>query len=535
MTDIVAKTDAMPTKLWQEVLSDQVELEPRSGDTRLVPDFMDLVKITEDVRSRSMNVINRANDLTLLRDEFVDIFNNMGKILDESEKKGSILIDKTALLARRDEEHKHLKGRYEALSAERDQYSHDNALLRGQVERFNTMVSGREARINELEADLKKGREEAVVVRSDLERMRAAHTSSESKLQDAREQLHRQEAAISEYVAQLTELTDRCSLSEFQTTALEKRLIDSQSTVNGLRDSLANAERRNEEATQRLVQANDQILTLQGKITAAEAAIAAAKVASNVSENLSLEREQSIRDDLDRLNKVLSVEQSRAEASESQLSVSRAELQETAAQLRAKNREVEQLVAKCAPLEERLDAALKEITALNEHVANGEKSRSTLADKAQAMIRAMSDLKAKLELADQRAKQLEDRLASNTVLASTDREQFERKIHALNEELEKERSAHRVASSALEAARGKLANYRSSSSLHDAFNQVERLSPKDSPLANSSIHTPEARRNIGWSSLSEGHEPTKPAPSSTQPLISKLDAFPRKAASQEGR
>jgi chromosome segregation ATPase len=535
MTDIVAKSEATPTKFWQNILSDPAELEPLQGDSRLMPDFMDLVKITEDVRSRSINVISRANELALLRDEFVDIFNNMGKILDESEKKGSILIDKTALLARRDEEHRQLKGRHEALSAERDQYSHDNSLLRGQVERFHTMVSGREARINELEADLKKGREEVLGLRTDLEKLRSVHTSAETKLGEARDQLHHQENAISEYAAQLTEITDRCSLAEFQTAALEKRLIESQSTVNGLRDSLANNEKRNEEASQRLAQANEQILALQSKLTAAEAAITAAKVANNVAENLSHEREQSIRGELDRLNKVLSVEQSRAEAAESQLNVSRADLQETASQLRAKGREIEQLVAKCTPLEDRLEGALREISALNEQVANGEKSRSTLADKAQAMVRAMADFKAKLELADQKSKQFEDRLASNSALASSDRAQLERKIQLLNEELEKERSAHRVASSALEAARGKLANYRSASSLHDTLGYVDRSTSKDPQFTNSSNQTTEARRNSGWTTLPDGPEPAKPAQPSMQPLVSRLDAFPRKASPQESR
>ena len=67
----------------------------------------------------------------------------------------------------------------------------------------------------------------------------------------------------------------------------------------------------------------------------------------------------------------------------------------------------------------------------------------------------MSDLKAKLELAEERVKQYEDRLGSDAVSAAVDREQLERRIHALTESLEKERAAHLVAESALSAARGR--------------------------------------------------------------------------------
>jgi chromosome segregation ATPase len=534
MTENAASPGAAPTKLWQDILLNQGDLDGIANASPLATDGIDLAKISEEVRSRSASVSKRAQELALLRDEFADIFISVDKVLDEAAKNNSSLIDKTAVLARKEEEHKQLNSRYLTLSAEHDQIFHDNALLRSQVERFTTMISGREARINELEASLNRSRDEAAGFRKDLEKLRPAYASSEEHLQEAREQLHRQETAIAQYGVHITELTDRCSLAELQGAAFEKRLIESQSTVNGLRDSLTNGEKRYDETLQRLNQANELISTLQGKVSAAETAVAATKVATNVAESLWLERKQSMREEIARLNEVIGVEGSRAEAAESQLRGLRVELQGAAAQLRAKDRDIDQLVTKCTPLEERLESAQREIAALSGQVVNGEKSRAALADKAQAMMRAITDLKSKLELAEQRGKQLEDRIASNTALASTDREQLAKKVRTLGEELEKERAEHRVAANAPETSRSKLADYRTANGIHDARGQLERLSSRALQLdENAPDRTINPPRSSEWAKLSDAAERIKTQQAATKPLISKLNALPRQAPPEE--
>jgi hypothetical protein len=72
------------------------------------------------------------------------------------------------------------------------------------------------------------------------------------------------------------------------------------------------------------------------------------------------------------------------------------------------------------------------------------------------MIRAMSDLKSKLELSEERAQQYQSRLAAEAVSAAVEREQLQRQIQGLTGSLEKEKAAHLLAAGALSVARGRL-------------------------------------------------------------------------------
>lgn len=415
-----------------------------------------LAHLAEGVRERCLDVITRADQLAALRQDLVGVFAEVGKILKETEGTSSALIHRTALLAHEEEEHENLKALYHALKDESQRHAHENALLRAEIERSGDLVSAREARIQALEEDLAKAREEIEQLRKALEQGEAARIATAEKLDEAVRDLARQEETISAHIAQIAELSDRNSIAELRSAASENSLLESQSLAKRLRDSLIESQQEAAGLALKLETANGEVARLQTKIKDADSALVAAKVAQQVAETVWRERDQRTGDEIERLNKVASAEQARAEAGDAQLAAARAELQEAAAKLRMKEREAEHLGGRIAPLEQRIKSATDEIGALNEKLAEGERSRAALADRAQAIVRAMSDLKAKLEVAEERAQQYESRLASDAVGAAVDREQLERRIHALTESLEREKAAHLMAASALTAARSRL-------------------------------------------------------------------------------
>ena len=126
--------------------------------------------------------------------------------------------------------------------------------------------------------------------------------------------------------------------------------------------------------------------------------------------------------------------------------------------------------ARIASLDEYVKEAAQEIADLNRKLVDAEKSGAALADRSQALVRAMNDQKAKLENAEERAQLLEERLAAQSARFAADSEQLQQKIRALIEKVEEEKVARVVISGALEAARSKTANNpRGESSLLDIF------------------------------------------------------------------
>jgi chromosome segregation ATPase len=210
--------------------------------------------------------------------------------------------------------------------------------------------------------------------------------------------------------------------------------------------------------------------------------LVSAKLAYEIAQTIWQEKEQTTSDELDRLSRQANTERARAEASDSQLAATRAELQTTAASLRSAEREVEQLTVKITPLDERIEGLVREIASLTEKMADSDRSRSALADRAHAMVRAMSDLKAKLELAEEKAQQLEGRLSSEAARSAANSEQLEARIRSLTESFEKEKAARVVALSALAAARSKVIRQREGESLHDILARADTMNAEALPM-----------------------------------------------------
>jgi chromosome segregation ATPase len=465
------------------------------------PDFNVMATVNEDIRERCLNVIHRTEEILSLRQDFVGIFGEVEKILHQGELTSTSLVERTALLRREEEEHSKLRALHASLEEESERNLNENALLKSEVERFDLLVGARESRINSLESELAREKDAANALRGALEQERQEHSASAERLRDAVSEMENLSETVTNQHARIAELSDQNSLAEFQNVALERAFAESQGATRSLREQQIEAQKHIEALTNSLGEANREIEAMRGQAKIADAAMAATKLDHEIGQAVWLEKGQATSDEIERLKSEAASERARADASETQLAATRAEVQSVSAMLRVKEREAEQLSSKLDPLTSRVRSAADELSSLSERMAESEKSRAALADRAHAMVRATADIKTKLELAEERSQQLEGRLATEAVRSAANSEQLEIKIRALIEELEKEKAAHLVALSSLEASRGRIIRQRGSETLLDILSRPEGDSDdvgadRANGIAESAEATPEARPKL---------------------------------------
>jgi chromosome segregation ATPase len=450
------------------------------GGLRSSPAELDaLARTNEELRDRCINIVNRADDLLTLRNEFIEVFGEVGKILKNTEGTSASLVQRSTMLALEEEEHAALKVRHRALHEENESHRSENSALRGEIQRYGELVSGREARIQELETELTVEKDTTATLQAALEQERFMANMATEKLQAAVANIRNNEVLIETLQAHNAALSDRCSTAEFHSLALQDNLAQSVSGGEQLRENLAAMEHKAEGLAQGLSAAEAEMANFRKRTDTLEATLSTTRIEHDMAQTLWQQRGKENRDEIAGLEAQLSAERSRADAADQLLAATRVELNAKDSDLRAKESHADQLEAKITPLSERAEESRKLVAELEAKATEDEKARARLADRAQALVRAMNDKRAKLESAEERAELLKERLANETTKSAADIELLEQKIHALTVQLEKEKNARIVMSGALEAARSNVTRRRPISSMRDILTRAEEAEPQD--------------------------------------------------------
>jgi chromosome segregation ATPase len=449
-------------------------VDETDGATPESPGELDvLARTNEELRDRCINIVNRSEDLLTLRNEFIEVFGEVGKILKNAEGTSATLVQRSTMLELEEEEHGALKVRYRALHEENETHRGENSALRSEVQKYGELVSSRETRIEELETELIAEKDRAATLSSTVEQERFMANLASEKLQTALAETRSNEAQVATLQSDNAALNDRCSTSEFHARALQANLAQINSAAEGLREALAASQYRADGLAQGLGAAEIEIDNLRKRSEALDQALSIARMEHDMAQTLWQQRAKDSRDETVMLEAQVGAERSRADAAEQLLGEARAELHANIADLRAKELHLEELEAKIKPLSERGEEARKTIAEFESKASEDEKSRAKLADRAQALVRAMSDTKAKLESAEERADLLKERLANETERTAAEIEQLEQRIHGLTVQLEEERNARVVMAGALEAARTNVARRGSISTMHDILTRAD--------------------------------------------------------------
>jgi chromosome segregation ATPase len=466
-------------RAWRDVILSRSATRPPPLDQQREPpaDVNYLGQLTEEVRERCLGIIHRADSLATLREDIARVFAEVGRILKDAEETSATLTHCTALLVHEREQHEILKMQHHALREENERRLDESALFQAEIERFGKLILTREERITALEEELSKSRLSGEEIRRELEEERGLRAATSQNLDETLRDLADQEEELSRQLAQITVLNDQVSLADLRVAASENSHLESQASARRLSVSLAESQDTIGSLEQELEACRNELAKLQSRAIDAESNLVSVKVAHQVAESVWRERDQRTAEEIDHLKRAASAENARAEANESQLIAARTELQDLLAKLRMKEREVEHLTGRIAPLEHRIKGMIDEAAGSSERIAQDERSRAVLADRAQAMIRAMSDLKSKLEVSEERAQQYQSRLAAEAVSAAVEREQLQRQIQGLTGSLEKEKAAHLLAAGALSVARGRLGLEWDVNGPFGVLPEPERLDP----------------------------------------------------------
>jgi crescentin len=394
------------SNLRQRVFPRRRELTQMDEPSEDVDKLNVLATINEDVRGRCLNILERVDDLSILRTDFIEVFNEVGKLLVEAEGTSSTLLERTAILALEEKAHDDLKARHHELTLLSNRQADENNLLRSEAARFEELIAARECRIRALEQELCSINERATSLTGELDEALYCEGRLEEKLRAAEVEIEKDRELILEFQEKVVDLNDRWTSAEFQVKTLEATLSE-------------------------------------------------ARLQNDIALELSQQRHKSAIDEISNLKTRLDSQCSRADAAEMLLTESRIELQATADELRDNHIKLEQLRAEVTPMERSLTDASTQISSLTEQLADAEKSRALLADGAQALVRALTDERAKIEVAGERASLLERRLDSEATRFALERERLENKVRELLEQVEREKSARAITASALEAARSR--------------------------------------------------------------------------------
>lgn len=433
-----------------------------------------LARTNEQLRERCINIVNRAEDLLALRNEFVEVFGEVGKILKNTEGTSASLAQRSAMLALEEEEHAALKVRYRALHEENETNRGENSVLRGEVQRYGELVTSRETRIQGLEAELTAEKGKAAAFLNALEQERAAANFAVEKLQAALAEIQNNEALIGTLQTESVALNDRCSNAEFHARALQNSLAQANTVAEELRETLAASQQKADGLEQRLGAAEAEIDNLRKGAEGLEAALSTVRLEHDMAQTVWRQRAKENRDEIATLEAQVDAERSRADAGDKLLAEARGELNARVVDLRAKERHADELEARIKPLQERVEETGGAIAEFEARVSADEEARAKLADRAQALVRAMNDKKAQLDSAEERAHLLKERLANETAQFAVESQQLEQKIHALTEQLEKEKNARAMMSGALEASRSKVTR-RPASSMREILSRADEV------------------------------------------------------------
>lgn len=410
-------------------------------------------RINEDIKNSCFDFIRKLDELTEVRGTFIDIFDRVGKILADREQTKSALVERSMMLARAENAHQELKGEYRALYEQSEDYRAENSLLRTENERVVELVHSRESRIETVEEELREQTEAATTLRNELEHERNRLSRLADEIQSAQTQISKNDALISQLQVDLSAACDQRAFAEQRAQTLEAGLAESQQNATKLQTALAECEIYAKGLAGNIREQEIAVVSGKRQIEELEALLASKQSEHQYAETRWQQETEQAREAIAELESQIDKLTDRSHAGDRLLADARAELQAKIDELRAEERRGHELEAKLNHSYERQESDASEIDELKHRLDKKERAHTHLTSRAQAVIRAMRDLKVHLEKADQRAQLIGERLAAETRRFEAQTEGLEQTIRDLTEQLEKERLLKAITEGALEAAR----------------------------------------------------------------------------------
>ena len=181
---------------------------------------------------------------------------------------------------------------------------------------------------------------------------------------------------------------------------------------------------------------------------------------------------------------------SRLGVTEKLLNSTRDQLREKTEELKSAERTVREALISKNNIERRFETLQAEVAQVTAVAENAQRARTEFADRCETVTKALEAKEAAITRAEQRTQVLLDRIDQLASDFGGERQAFESKIAALEEELQREKSERAIAQGALEMAR------RSRVEIHREFLRIKKMRPGSNEGEDSADGNDEQRLSI---------------------------------------
>lgn len=427
----------------------------------------------EEIKNRCIDLVRTLDEMMVVKENFVEISNWIGQILATREETNAALVERAMMVALAEGALADLKTESRALYEQKEEVLAENSLLLAENERLKASVRTREARIEAVETELHESVDLVARLREELESERAQHFHVRNEHHSALSVIDENDALISRLQADLAAVRDQSVFARQHADMLEANLVESQQNAAKLQTA-------NTESQIYAAGLADTIRELEIALESERRQVAKLDeiIAANQAEHLKAQaRWREDKDESQRLVAELEAQvdklSAHGQAGDQLLVEVRAELQAKIDAFRAEERRAQEIEQKFMRLGEHSEGVSAEAQMLKQKLDERDRAYARLSRRAKSVIRAMRDLATLRDKAEQKAQLAGERVLAETRRFDEHKEQLERTIYDLTEQLEKERLSKMMTAGALEAARQQRLQPREETKLADILARAE--------------------------------------------------------------
>lgn len=448
----------------------------------------------EEIKNRCIDFVRKMDELSALKENFVEISNWIGQILSVREQTNAALVERAMMIALAEGALADLKAESRALYDSKEEITAENSLLRAENERLKAAVRSREARIETVESEINEANQAAAELRRNLEAERDQHFHVRNELQSALTMLEKNDALISQLQVDLSTVRDHSVFSTQHAEMLQANLLESQENAAKLQSAHSESQIYASGLADNIREMEIALDSERRQLSKLDELLAANQAEHLKAQTRWREEKDEDRRTIAELEAQLDKTTTHAQAGDKLLVEARAELQSKIDESRAAERRLQEIEQKFARLTEHAESAALDSAQLKQNLEERERAHSRLSGRAKGLIRAMRDISALLEKSEQKAQLSAERLTAEGKRFDDQKARLEQTVRDLTEQLEKERLSKMVTAGALEAARQHRLQPREEVKLADILARAEEAHNAAEANAAANLADPTARR-----------------------------------------
>lgn len=407
----------------------------------------------EEIKNRCIDLVQKIEELTRVKESFVEISNWVGHILAAREETNAALVERGMMIAMIEGSLADLKEENRTLYEGREEARAEGSLLASENERLRAIIHLNEGRIEKLEAELREAQDVGASFHDAYEAERAQAYHLRGELEDLQGVVVNNDALITELQRDLATSRDEAVFLRQRGETLQGALTESQAEAGKLQGELSQSQIHSGDLAGKIRELEIALDAERGQVAKLEEVVAANHADHQNAQTAWRNEKDEDRRQITELETKLQEQTSRAQTADSLLVEIRSQLQEKSDQCRLGERQAAELEQKLLRLSEHAESLASDSAQVKEKLETRDRAHARLGKRARALVRAMRDLSSRLEKADQKATLVGERLNAESGRFADQKAQLEQTIHDLSEQLEKERAASQVTAGALEAAR----------------------------------------------------------------------------------